>query len=217
MDAAIQTARTTAQGGPRIDLSLLNPKFHYMRVTVQGQVAFLVLGFLDNHPQGPVEVWYSGQKEAIRLQNGRLVGVVGLATEWRGVVLPELPSWTAMARSTGPVNWVRVRDVMPGYRFGLRDALVVRQVAAPEKTALLNIDPKSLTWFEERSQADSGADGTTYFPAAFSGPRDQLLPPARYAVDLRDGVETVIYGEQCLSAEFCFTWQKWDFHKPAPK
>jgi hypothetical protein len=217
MDAAIQTARTAAQGGSRIDMSLLDPKFHYMRVMVQGQVAFLVLGFLDNHPQGPVEVWYSGQKEAIRLQNGRLIGVVGLATEWRGVVLPELPSWAAMARSKDATNWVRVRDVMPGYRFGLRDALVVRQIAVPASSALLNVDPKALTWFEERFQADSGAERTTFFPNISSGPSDQLLPPARYAVDLRDGVETVVYGEQCLSVEFCFTWQKWDFHKPAPK
>jgi hypothetical protein len=215
MDAVVQTARTAAQGGPGIDLSLLNPKFHYLRVTVENRVAFLVLGFLDNHPQGRIEVWYSGQKEAVRLLNGRLIGAVGLATEWRGVVLPDLPSWSAMARSEEPMSWVRVRDVMPGYRFGMRDALVLRPISAPEKTALLNLDPKALTWFEERFQTGPLAGNAVLRPTASSD--DRVLPPARYAVDLRDGGETVVYGEQCLSPDFCFTWQRWDFHVQPPK
>jgi hypothetical protein len=24
-----------------------------------------------------------------------------------------------------------------------------------------------------------------------------------------DGTETVVYGEQCLAADLCFTWQLW--------
>jgi len=35
---------------------------------------------------------------------------------------------------------------------------------------------------------------------------DRLLPPARYAVDIRGGGETVVYGEQCLAPNLCFTW-----------
>jgi len=214
MNAVMQTARAIAQRGPVADTSLLDPKISYLRITVGKQVAFLALGFFDSDRHGRVEVWYSGQKEAVRLQNGRVIGAVGLATEWRGVMLPDLPSWSAIAQSKEPLSWVRVRDVMPGYRFGVRDGLVLRQISPPERTALLNVDPRELTWFEERFQTEPHAGSAAIFPALFSD--DRILPPARYAVDLRDGVEFVVYGEQCLSADFCFTWQRWHFHKPKP-
>src|SRR5688572_16711992 len=130
MDAVVQTVRLATQGGATIDTSPLNPKVSYIRVTVGKQVAFLVLGFFDSDRHGQVEVWYSGRREAIRLQDGRLIGAVGLGTEWREVMLPELPSWSAIAKSQEPLNWVRVRDVMPGYRYSVRDALVLRQIPA---------------------------------------------------------------------------------------
>jgi hypothetical protein len=28
-------------------------------------------------------------------------------------------------------------------------------------------------------------------------------------VDLRGGKETVVYGEQCITPDICFTWQRW--------
>ena len=211
----MQTVRLATLGSATVDTRPLNPKVSYIRVTVGKQVAFLVLGFFDSDRHGQVEVWYSGRREAIRLQDGRLIGAVGLATEWREVVLPDLPAWSAIAKSKEPLSWVRVRDVMPGYRFGVRDALVLRQIPAPEKSALLHIDPRELTWFEEQLQTVSLAAGTTMFSGLFSD--DRMLPPARYAVDFRDGYEFVVYGEQCLSADFCFTWQRWHYHKTEQK
>jgi hypothetical protein len=199
MDAVVDTARTVAPG-KKLDTSKLNPQFSYIRVTVGRQVAFFALGFFDKDRHGQVEVWYSGQKETLRLQDGRLIGVVGLATEWREVVLPDLPSWSSLAQRKDPLNWVRIRDVMPGYRFGIRDELMLQRIPAPAKSELLHLDPSELTWFEERFEKESKAGSAT-------------LPPARYAVDLRDGIEFVVYGEQCLAADFCFTWQRWPYHK----
>jgi hypothetical protein len=215
MDAAFQTARTGFQRAPAIDSSRLNPKIHYLRVTAGKRVAFLGLGFIDSDLHGRVEVWYSGEKETIRIQNGRVVGAAGLQTEWRGVVVPDFPQWSAIAQSVEPFRWVRVRDVMPGYRFGVRDALSVRVIPVPEKSALLDFDPKYLTWFEERIEAKPFSAVASLFSSASSN--EPVLPPARYAVDMRDGGDTVVYAEQCLSAEFCFSWQRWDFHMQQQK
>ena len=59
----------------------------------------------------------------------------------------------------------------------------------------LQLDPKDLTWFEERF-AEDGLSKTA-------------LPAARYAVNLAGGQGVVVYGEQCLSPRTCFTWQRW--------
>lgn len=185
----VRTLQTAVGRDSGITGARLNPNFRYLRVTVGGRVALLVLGSEDRNPQGPIQVWFSAQKEVLRFQDGRTVGAVGLTTEWRAVSLSELPTWSVIARGGEPVRWTRVRDVMPGYRVGVRDALVVRVVSAPGKSELQGVDPQRLTWFEERV--------------------DKGLPPARYAVDLRYGKEIVVYGEQCLAVDLCFAWQRW--------
>ena len=210
MDATVQTLRIVVRGEPTPDPARLNPAFRYIRVTVDGRTAYLALGYVDAHPHGPIEVWYSARREVLRLQNGRVVGAVGLTSEWRDVVLPELPSWSVLA-DRGKLELVRTRDVMPGYRYGVKDALVLQVVPPPAKSALHGQDPKSLTWFEERLLAREPAGTFTKFGGT-SG--EEILPPARYAVDLREGREIVVYGEQCLSPEFCFAWQRWEVTKP---
>jgi hypothetical protein len=212
MNAVVDTFQSAVWGESRADASRLNPSFRYLRVTREGRVVFLALGNLDRHPLGPIEVWYSAQKEVLRLQNGRLVGATGLTTEWREVVLPELPSWSAIAGAGQPLHWARQRDVMPGYRYGMRDSLTLRVTAAPEKSTLVGVDPGSLTWFEELRQAPVTAG---YLAAVLPSSHDDLaLSAARYAVDFRDGQETVVYGEQCLARDLCFTWQRWSAVKP---
>ena len=194
MNAMLETVQNATKVQRGAANPRLNPNYRFLRVTVDGRVAFLALGNEDSDPRGPVEVWYSRQREVLRFQNGRLVGAVGMTTEWRNVVLPELPSWSALAGAQQPFKWTRVRDVMPGYRYGVRDELALRATSPPQKSALQNLDPQSLHWFEEQTRPGPG----------------QTLPPARYAVELRDGKETAVYGEQCLAVGFCFTWQRWN-------
>jgi hypothetical protein len=146
-----------------------------------------------------IEVYYSGSGEVVRLLDGRIVGALGLTTEWRRVSVAA-PAWGAAAASKQSAPFVRMRDVMPGYQTGVRDDLVLRVIAAPEGSALRGVDAKTLTWFEERLQARSR------FPFA---PASHALPPARYAVDLAAAQESVVYGEQCLATDLCFTWQRW--------
>ena len=206
-NAILQTLPYAYGRNPGVDNAQLNPNFRYLRITIGGRVVLLALGDLDSHPQGPIEVWYSGEREVLRLQNGRLVGAVGLTTEWREVALPELPSWSAAARAEQAFRWTRTRDVMPGYRFGVKDELSLRVIAEPTRSALRGLDAQRLTWFEERIESEPVARLAAVLgnvPAA-----DLQLPPARYAVDLQGGREIVVYGEQCLAPELCFTWQRW--------
>lgn len=206
-NAILQTLPYAYGRNPGVDNARLNPNFRYLRVTVGGRVVLLALGNIDSHPQGPVEVWYSAEREVLRLQNGRLVGAVGLTTEWRNVTLPELPSWSAAARADRAYQWTRTRDVMPGYRFGVKDALSLRAAEAPQRSALQGLDPQRLAWFEERVESGSIAGLSAVFGSRSGDVA--LLPPARYAVDFGGSGETVVYGEQCLAADLCFTWQRW--------
>lgn len=204
-NAILQTLPHAYGRNSAVDNARLNPNFRYLRVTIGGRVVLLALGNVDSGPQGPIEVWYSAEREVLRLQNGRVVGAVGLTTEWRDVALPELPSWAAAAHANKAFRWTRMRDVMPGYRFAVKDELSLSVVGAPRRSALQGSDPKLLTWFEERVEPGAGKG----FSAFLGNAADSLLPLARYAVEFQGDQATVVYGEQCLAAELCFTWQRW--------
>ena len=207
MDALMQTVRAVVPADDSVAGARLDSNFRYLRVTLGGRTALLAQGFVESNPQGPIEVWYSGEREVVRLQNGRVVGVVGTTTEWRNVSLREVPSWSAVARAGQPVRLLRTRDVMPGYRFGVRDELLVRAIAPPQDSQLRDLDPQSLTWFEERFQPEPTiASAAAHVTALYD---ERALRPSRYAVRISDGDETVVYGEQCIAADFCFTWQRW--------
>ena len=187
----------TLQYAIRRDASVgrtLRPDLRYLRATMDGRVALLVLGEIDAHPLGTVEAWYTAEREVVRVQNGRIVGAAGLTTEWRNVVVPDLPKWSVIASLGAPLKWVRMRDVMPGYRYSVRDSMSIRLIDPASRSELRGVDPRSLVWFEESVESGSG---------------DDALPPVHYAVDLRGAAETVVYGEHCLAPEVCFTWQRW--------
>jgi hypothetical protein len=192
--AIVQTMQSALGRSPGVEDAKLNPDFRYLRVTIGGRVVLLALGYLDKHPQGTIEVWYSADREVVRLQNGRLVGAAGLATEWRNVVLPDFPDWSVLASGNAPLRWSRTRDVMPGYRYSLRDSLALHIVPPPARSAMQGLDPKELIWFEERLVDEAPKTA---------------LPAARYAVQLAGKEAIVVYGEQCLAPQTCFTWQRW--------
>lgn len=83
---------------------------------------------------------------------------------------------------------------MPGYRYGVRDTLVLQSISPPSSHALVGVDPARLLWFEERLVSSEDAEP---------------LPAARYAVEVIGQEEWVIYAEQCLKKDLCFTWQRW--------
>lgn len=202
MTAVTQMTRDALFSPAPPDSSRLNPQYRYMRVTVKGRVIFITLGYIDAHPHGPIDVFFSADREVVRVQNGYIVGATGVLTEWHNVSVSEAPAWNA-PRDGQTVIWHRQRDVKPGYRVGIRDTLERRLIAPPERSALVDIDPASLVWFEDRH-----LPSPAYRWDGKIAPME-ALPPARYAVDFAGGQQTVIYSEQCLSVDLCLTWQRW--------
>lgn len=189
IDAMAQTAKVFFQGDANASAATaLNPSVRYLRVEASGRTLFLALGYIDSHPLGPIEVWYSGKGEVLRLQNGHVVGLTGTEIEWRQARLSLVPQWPeSSATSTA---YSRVRDVMPGYRFGIVDQLTIRSVGAPARSNLALLPASSLRWFEAREA-------------------QAALPAARFALSGAPGAGTVVYAEQCFSATFCLSWQQW--------
>lgn len=196
LSACVQTPVTRTlldsfSKGVSVDDISLNPDFRYLRVSAQGRQSLLVLGYIDPHPSGPVETWYSGSGEVLRLQNGRIVSTQGLQVDWRAVRHSAPPHWSDIPDSL-PVEWVRERDEMPGYRFNITETLVLRAIAAPEKSRLAGMAPEQLFWVEETVHGSRNAWSS-----------------ARYGLDFRFAEPAVVYGEQCLSPDLCITWQTW--------
>ena len=179
--------------GPKTDNINLNPSLRYLRVTVRGRVALVVLGYVEPHPEGQIETWYSSEGEVIRLQNGRIVATAGLETDWRAVRNFSLPAWKDLVGRPAVV-YRRERDEMPGYRFGIAESVSLYPVPVPSNAKLVGLPVHELRWYEE----------------AVLGQPDGL-PSARFA--LHAGEPRVVYGEQCLSQNLCLAWQTW----PAPQ
>jgi hypothetical protein len=192
MTAAVQSVPSLFKRGADERAVRLDPNFTFLRTTMGGGTGFAWLGNTEQNSYGPVEVFYSGSGEIVRLQNGRITSAIGFPTEWRKVEWPAFPAWAAIAQRSSPVFFSRTRDVMPGYRVGTVDELTLRSISPPKKSALRVIEPEKLLWFEERPRTP-----------------DDALPPSKYAVQLDGDKETVVYGEQCLAKDFCFTWQRW--------
>jgi len=202
LNAVVQTFQdAVVPRGADTDVAL-NPRFQYIRVTVDGRPAYLALGYERASPYGPIRTYYSASKEVLEFQGGRLVRAAGLTSEWRNVELIDVPSWRAAAAKESGAVWLRMRDVMPGYRYGVRDAVTLKRIPAPQKIGLQRLNPGELTWFEELM--------TTDVPGA-------ILPRAVYGVDMTAGREEPVYGEQCVSKDLCFTWQRWDVVGTADK
>ena len=167
----------------------LNPNFNYLRVQIGKREVFMALGYVDSHSDGPIEVWYSALGEVIRLRDGRLVGAtMNLGTDWLSVSFTRLPRWDQIGVQA---SFERSRDISPGYQYGIKEKMLIRRIPQPNDSQLQLIKPSSLTWFEERAEG-AGA-----------------LPPARYGVNMIAAIPQVVYAEQCLSADFCFSWQRW--------
>jgi hypothetical protein len=175
----------------------LNPALRYLRVQAQGQPpALMVLGYVDPDPLGDIEVWYSAQREVIKLQNGRIVSTTGLETNWRAVRFSAAPpAWSNVAAEGSYYN--RLRDQMPGHRYALSDRLQLKPLAGVPNVQL----PASLP----HEQANT----YRWFSESTLNPGDPSLPPSLFAWAAYRGQPTVVYSQQCLSATFCLTLQLW--------
>jgi hypothetical protein len=178
-----------------------NPAFQYLKVTVHGRSAFLVLGYVE--PHDATEVWYSAKGEVIKLQAGRLTGALGLETEWRQVSFTGLPEWKELLQRPQLLVWQyqRVRDVMPGYVFGLTDQLTLTQL--PFSQVQVRLGPlvrhlesnTDLRWYEEVGAKE--------------------LPAAIYALNASPALPKVVLTYQCVSLQLCIVLEPWSPTSPA--
>lgn len=181
----------------------LNPAYSYLRVELEGHApALLVLGYVDPHQQGDIEVWYSAQQEVIKIQNGRIVGTAGLKVDWRAVQFPSPPPVWA-TRATQGATYHRLRDEMPGHRYNISDHLALQPWQGMPPIRL----PNSLTEGQARTYA--------WFRESTVKTSAEALPPAWFAWSLHRGVPTVVYSEQCLSTTFCLKLQRWPVQESA--
>lgn len=187
---------STRASSNALDATRLDPKFTYLRITVHGRSTVMVLGYTDPDAQGPIEVWYSSASEVLRLQNGRVVGSVGLPMNWSSVHYSAIPAWRDVK---APVTLQRTRDVMPNYDFGVQDVLTLAPIEPPSNSDLAELPADKLAWFVETARTSSTRDA---------------LPPARYAIEQLNGQAVAVYGEQCLAKSFCLSWQRWPARLP---
>lgn len=188
-------AKSTVFPGDPFEKTPFNPRFLYLRVDTGGHTVFLVLGYLDpvaDEAGATEEVWYSGDREVVRLWKGRLGATAGLPVDWRDVRYSAIPAWRAVRNTPSGGSYQRTRDVMPGYVTDLRETVTIRAIATPAKTRTGVALPEGVQWFEE---------------TAVNGQGQSTLPPARYAVDLTGTQEQVVYSEQCLSDTLCLVLQ----------
>jgi len=180
-----------------------NPAYNYLRVELEGHApALLVLGYVDPHPQGDIEVWYSAQQEVIKTQNGRIVGTAGLEVDWRTVQFPSSPpAWPA--RDSQGATYQRRRDEMPGHHYGITEQVMLQpwQGMPPIHLpiSLSEGQARTYVWFRESTLKTTA----------------ESLPPAWFAWGVRNGISTVVYSEQCLSSNFCLKLQRWPVQEGA--
>ena len=170
-----------------------NLAYRYLRVDIEGRkTALMVLAFEEAHPNGAIEVWYSAGGQVIKMQNSRVIATSGLATDWLRVQYsPQAPEWAQLSDQS--THYTRLRDEMPGYHYAVADTLQLKAVQGVPAIRLPQSLPPakalSYRWFQERSSS--------------------TLPLAWYAYGMHRGQMTVVYSEQCLSAQLCLKFQRW--------
>lgn len=169
-------------------------QYRYLRVQLNDfPPAFLVLGVLDPHPDGPTETWYSAKGETLVLRDGRILSTTGLATDWGHVIYSTWPRWNEVGDR--PLLFTRTRDERPSYRYGIQEHMSLERrvlaTAPPSPAAPI----ANAQWFLEQTAQ---------------------LPPAWYAIHLSDGPPRWAYTYQCLKPDFCLSVQPWPPQAPGP-
>jgi hypothetical protein len=141
------------------------------------------------------EYWHSFSGQLLVIRDGRFHTVFGMPTEWRANRSTP-PAWSSFEAQASTQHWVRTRDEMPNYRYGLQDQMATTVLAEPPKLeakALELSPPKGpqVRWVEDQVKSTK-ADGT---PWTYT---------QRFALENKQ----VVYSEQCISPALCFRFRK---------
>jgi hypothetical protein len=141
------------------------------------------------------EYWHSFSGQLLVIRDGRFHTVFGMPTEWRANRSTP-PAWSSFEAQASTQHWVRTRDEMPNYRYGLQDQMATTVLAEPPKLeakALELSPPKGpqVMWVEDQVKSTK-ADGTTW------------TYTQRFALENKQ----VVYSEQCISPTLCLRFRK---------
>lgn len=158
--------------------------FEYLEVDWQGRKAAMALGYRETNGSKVIEHWYSGQGEMLKMVNGRVVQVLGMTQEVRHVDT-NTPVWSDILAHRLPMVWSQTKEVMPGYRYGLKEYAITQQVnpSAAERTLITN----ATAWVLEEIKSKDEKGKVWIYQQKFAVNGDK-----------------VIYSEQCLAPEMCF-------------
>ncbi len=158
--------------------------FEYLEVEWQGRKAVMALGYRETNGSNIIEHWYSGQGEMLMMVNGRLVKVLGMTQEVRHVVT-NTPVWSDILGHRLPMVWSQTKEVMPGYRYGLKEYVITQKVNPNEAEKTLITDATAWVLEEIKSKDEKGRS---------------WIYQQKFALN----ADKVIYSEQCLAPELCF-------------
>lgn len=178
---------------------VLNPSFRYLRVTADGRSFLMILGYVDTDTTTgePIDVWYSGQGEVLRLKNGRLVGLTTTAESFRAQWQRELPRWTELALNKSDnlaVHFDRLIDTTENYRFGLVQQAYMKLEAPPRHLKPAGTQRIDQRWLKESYKSTRSMQSSWF----------ALMPSNQFKTDWQ-----VFYSFQCVSEKLCFELQDW--------
>lgn len=191
LQAIGESLRYAATPDQRVTRASLDPKFEYLRVRVNGRLALLVLGAVDEHETDmPVQVFYSGEGETLKLQGGRISAFTSTNQSVQiRVLAPKEAVWNFFSSS----SYKRQVDSRPDYRFSQIQRIDVERLpAAPGRRDLEGLNPQELVWFKETIQGVSPSQ-----------------PPALFALKRVNNRFEVVYSEECFAPDLCLSLQRW--------
>lgn len=160
------------------------PGFEYLEVEWQGRKSAMALGYRSLNSAQTDEHWYTSQGEMLKLQNGRIVQVLGMTREVRRLST-NTPPWTNLISHKLPVVWSQTKDVMPDYRFGLQEFVITQQMNPT--SAEQSLIKGATHWIAEEIKSKDATGKTWIYQQKFALANDR-----------------VIYSEQCIARDMCF-------------
>ncbi|SUD91952.1 Uncharacterised protein [Psychrobacter phenylpyruvicus] len=171
------------------DRPQLDPNFNYIRLNMNGHIAWLAQGASDQWPSVNTEVFYSADRSIFKWSNGRLIAVTTAEYDWREHIIYPL-NWSAQK----PQQFMREIDTVDGIT-AVRERRELSSSGAPEHHNFVG-DKTTLNWIHEYTISKS--------------PTMQAQPTfdSWFAFD-SNNMNKPVYGQQCISKRYCLSWQVW--------
>lgn len=188
--AGWQTAIQTRPQKIDLQTAALDPSVRYLKVSLNQQEVLMV----EAYRQGEESVWVSSDLSILKTRNGYLRDLEGFAINWQDVRGLHLETAAQLAK---PTAYTRVRNEMPGYRFAIRESVLVSPLTqVPKDVQLQGLDSSHLRWFTEEVTVPLNGQSLSYsYPGVF-------------AIDTRQQPFQVVFARQCLAKDYCIEWQR---------